>query len=532
MKKIVLFVSIFFACTALQAQVGIGTTTPNSTALLHVEGGSSTTKGLLITGTYNGGATVPDLGSGVRLMFYPGKGAFRAGYVNGTQWNNANVGNYSVAMGYSTKASGISSIAMGDNSIASGISSTAMGLLTNAGGDYSTAMGYGTNASGSYSTAMGYGTTASGNTSTAMGATTTASGFLSTAMGATTTASGDYSTAMGFRTTASGYTSTAMGDQTSASGILSTAIGDQTSASGNNSTAMGVRTTASGDYSTAMGNGTTAGGSNSTAMGQNTTASGDFSTAMGLNTTASGTASTAMGYRVSTNNQTGSFYFGDSDPNNAGILNSTAANQFSARFNGGYYFISEKTSSTTVGAQLLPGQSSWSAISDVRRKENFLPVNAEDVLKKIAGFQLTTWNYKGQSAKTFRHYGPMAQDFYAAFGKDALGTIGCDTLINQQDFLGVSFIAIQALEKRTAGLKNENEKIKIANSEIKNENILLAKKLADVDEIKKENESLKQSIAQLEKKLDEQQKLLVQSMAQINSIVQKQNKTEVMVAKN
>lgn len=42
----------------------------------------------------------------------------------------------------------------------------------------------------------------------------------------------------------------------------------------------------------------------------------------------------------------------------------------------------------------------------------------------------------------------MAQDFYNAFGKDALGIIGCDTLINQQDFLGVSFIAIQALEKR------------------------------------------------------------------------------------
>ena len=425
----------------MQAQVGIGTTTPNTNALLHVEGGSSTTKGLLITGTFNLSATVPDLGPGSRLMFYPGKGAFRAGAVSGTEWNNANVGWRSVAIGSNT--------------------------------------------------------TASGNTSTAMGVNTTASGGLSTAMGE--------------NSIASGYVSIATGGFTTASGV----------------------------YSTAMGNNTTASGAYSTAMGLNTTASGGASVAMGQNTTASGTVSTAMGYRVSTNNQTGSFYFGDSDPNNAGILNSTAADQFSARFNGGYYFISEKTSSTTVGARLLPSQSSWSAISDVRRKEKFLPVNAEEVLKKIGGFQLTTWNYKGQSAKTFRHYGPMAQDFYAAFGKDALGTIGCDTLINQQDFLGVSFIAIQALEKRTAGLKNENEKIKIANSEIKKENILLAKKLSDVDriknenaEIKKENESLKQSIAQLEKKLDEQQKLLVQSMAQINSIVQKQNKTEAIVAKN
>lgn len=82
MKKFVLFVPILFACTALQAQVGIGTTTPNSAALLHVEGGSSNTKGLLVTGIYNSSASVPDLGTVSRLMFYPGKGAFRAGYVN------------------------------------------------------------------------------------------------------------------------------------------------------------------------------------------------------------------------------------------------------------------------------------------------------------------------------------------------------------------------------------------------------------------------------------------------------------------
>jgi hypothetical protein len=47
----------------------------------------------------------------------------------------------------------------------------------------------------------------------------------------------------------------------------------------------------------------------------------------------------------------------------------------------------------------------------------------------------------------------MAQDFFEAFGKDDLGTIGCDTLINQHDFLGVNLIATQALEKRTTELK-------------------------------------------------------------------------------
>ena len=78
------------------------------------------------------------------------------------------------------------------------------------------------------------------------------------------------------------------------------------------------------------------------------------------------------------------------------------------------------------------------------------------VLNKIAALQLSTWNYKAQLDKASRHYGPMAQDFFAAFGKDELGTIGCDSLINQQDFLGVNLIAVQALEKRTTELQKEN----------------------------------------------------------------------------
>ncbi len=180
---------------------------------------------------------------------------------------------------------------------------------------------------------------------------------------------------------------------------------------------------------------------------------------MGHFTTASGDYSFAAGRRVSTNNQTGSFFFGDSDPNNKGTKLSSAANQFAARFNGGYYFISSNAGASDIGVRVLPGGNSWSAISDVHLKENFLRVSSESVLNKIALMPLTTWNYKGQE-KTFRHYGPMAQDFFAAFGKDDLGIIGCDTLINQQDFLGINLIAIQALEKRTEQLQKDNEELK------------------------------------------------------------------------
>ena len=51
-----------------------------------------------------------------------------------------------------------------------------------------------------------------------------------------------------------------------------------------------------------------------------------------------------------------------------------------------------------------------------------------------------------------------------AFGHDEFGEIGCDTLINQQDFLGVNLIAIQALEKRTALQQNEINDLKASNT--------------------------------------------------------------------
>ncbi len=133
------------------------------------------TDGLLVTGTFDSGQDIDNeiTGAGTRMFFYPRKAAFRAGYVAGNQWNNSNIGDYSVAMGLST--------------IASGDESTAMGLWTTASGNVSTAMGVGTTASGDESTAMGHYTTASGHTSTAMGFYTTAKSFAETVIGSNNT---------------------------------------------------------------------------------------------------------------------------------------------------------------------------------------------------------------------------------------------------------------------------------------------------------------------------------------------------------
>ncbi|UOQ52231.1 tail fiber domain-containing protein [Hymenobacter cellulosivorans] len=101
--------------------------------------------GLLLGGKFDediSGTYVPAEGSGTRLMWYPEKAAFRFGYVNGTQWDAANIGLYSTAGGYNARASGDYGTAFGKDVVAAQISSTAIGEYCTATGAASVALGY------------------------------------------------------------------------------------------------------------------------------------------------------------------------------------------------------------------------------------------------------------------------------------------------------------------------------------------------------------------------------------------------------
>jgi len=91
---------------------------------------------------------------------------------------------------------------------------------------------------------------------------------------------------------------------------------------------------------------------------------------------------------------------------------------------------------------VIEGQVAFTASSDKTQKENFKPVDGEEVLRKISGFELTSWNFIGHDPKQFRHYGPMAQDFFAAFGHDGLWTdrLGDDDQLWRQPKRKVSFL--------------------------------------------------------------------------------------------
>ena len=122
---------------------------------------------------------------------------------------------------------------------------------------------------------------------------------------------------------------------------------------------------------------------------------------------------------------------------------------------------------------VIEGQVAYTFTSDKTQKENFKPVDGEEVLKKIENLNLTSWNYIGHDPKQFRHYGPMAQDFFAAFGNDGVGTIGTPTTINSGDMAGILMIAVQALEKQNREMKTENGDLKARLERL--EKLMLAK---------------------------------------------------------
>ncbi|NQX82114.1 MAG: hypothetical protein HRT66_09010, partial [Flavobacteriaceae bacterium] len=164
-----------------------------------------------------------------RMFFDKSKGAFRTGTTTGDEWDNIQYDHDGDDTSPSPTAHvdkiGNYSIAMGRNTIASGDNSTSIGNETKAIGNYSIAMGLGTEANGFNSMSMGVGTVSSGHSSTAMGNSTRATGESSIAMGNGTKANGTSSTSMGNGTIANGYFSTAMGYSTTAPSYGETTIG-------------------------------------------------------------------------------------------------------------------------------------------------------------------------------------------------------------------------------------------------------------------------------------------------------------------
>jgi len=166
------------------------------------------------------------------------------------------------------------------------------------------------------------------------------------------------------------------------------------------------------------------------ALGSNTT--GSFNTAFGsdaLRDDTTGSFNTASGVSALISNSSGSnnTAVGASPNVSVGNLNNATA------LSGAVVDASNKVRLGNIAVTVIEGQVAFTSVSDKNKKEKFKPVDGEDVLRKIRGFELTSWNFIGHDPKEFRHYGPMAQDFFAAFGHDGIGQIGSETTINSGD---------------------------------------------------------------------------------------------------
>lgn len=133
----------------LVASAGVDAQTPDSAFAVSKAGQSlfrvNIDAGLMARGAYDGdgsGTGIPIEGSGTRMMWYPRKGAFRAGGINGTQWDAANIGKYSVAIGEDVRASGDNATAFGLRSTAAQLTSFAAGEDNVASGASSVALGF------------------------------------------------------------------------------------------------------------------------------------------------------------------------------------------------------------------------------------------------------------------------------------------------------------------------------------------------------------------------------------------------------
>jgi hypothetical protein len=119
------------------------------------------------------------------------------------------------------------------------------------------------------------------------------------------------------------------------------------------------------------------------------------------------------------------------------------------------------------------------------RKTDFEAVDTSTILDRLNQLDIMSWRYKEDDASE-RHIGPVAEDFQEAFN------LGSRTHISAVDTSGIAFAAIK-------GLHNEAQQ-----------------QAARMETLQAENEQLRATNADLEKRLQKLEKLLLPSDLALN----------------
>jgi len=113
------------------------------------------------------------------------------------------------------------------------------------------------------------------------------------------------------------------------------------------------------------------------------------------------------------------------------------------------------------GAYLTQG-GTWTNTSSLSKKEDFSEINSIDLIQKIKTLRIQKWKYINTEEY---HIGPVSEDFYNLFG---LGTD--DKGISTVDPAGISLAAIKELIKETESMRKELQILKAEIAELKKGN--------------------------------------------------------------
>ncbi|UQN08677.1 tail fiber domain-containing protein [Deinococcus sp. QL22] len=149
--------------------------------------------GGVVAGGVIGYGQIPASGEGLRMMWHPYKGAFRAGQASAAgEFNEGNIGFYSWAGGNRTIANDYASFAFGDQVTVTGASATGFGANNTVDGNFGFSAGSQNSCAGFVCTSIGYFNVVDGQGATAIGY--------------RNTADADYGLALGQRADVDGYT--------------------------------------------------------------------------------------------------------------------------------------------------------------------------------------------------------------------------------------------------------------------------------------------------------------------------------------
>lgn len=434
--------------------LGLGSVVPPFRLTIDQDRAGSADGGILSFGTFGGGNSLTVSGAGTRMFWYPRKAAFRAGSVTLDQWDNVNIGDYSVALGYDVLASGTSSVAIGSNNSASADYSVAIGDFNGSVNANAVSIGYSLINDGVASVAIGIDNQINDPSTGAV------------VLGNQNQVIGDSSIVMGEGSVSLfSVASVAMGYQCGAFGLTSIAMGYNAQAAESYSTSIGYNTLADEILAVAMGDSTSANAFNSFAIGKENIANGQLSFAFNNNTTAQSYLSAVFGQFNVVSGTTDSWV--DTEPvfvvgNGSDNLN--RSNALTILKNGQTIIGGDASEGYKLrvygGDAAVDAGFGWKTDSDRRLKKDIAPI--ENALEKLSGLRAVEYNTLDESDDTQKHLGLIAQELELAFPE--LVTTDDDGY-KSVDYSKFSSVLIEAVKE----LKFKNDQLKMRIKTIKDQ---------------------------------------------------------------